>query len=87
MGGERIGIAAGGSWALGPRGWWRPELCLAAEPRPARAPCALRDALRRLAQFALAQAVSLASSFVRGPGLREPSDFRSPPRGSSLRSL
>lgn len=87
MGGGRAEIAAGGGWALGLSGLWRLELCPAAERRPARAPVALQDALLGLAQLALAEALSLASSFVGGPGPRKPPDFPSPPRRSFLHSL
>lgn len=87
MGGGRAGIAARGSRALGRPGLWRLELCLAAERRPVRVPLALRDALPGLMQLALAEALSLASSLVRGPGLREPPDFPSPPRRSFLHPL
>lgn len=86
MGGGRAGIAARGSRALGRPGLWRLELCLAAERRPVRVPLVLRDALPGM-QLALAEALSLASSLVRGPGLREPPDFPSPPRRSFLHPL
>lgn len=61
MGGGQAGATAGGSYGLGRPEQQRPELYLVADSRPARAPRALRAALRGLAQLTRAEPLSLSS--------------------------